>query len=56
MNERLGRVETQLDPTRAVLEAKIDTNLRWIIALQAATWSLLWALKLFGQPIPTRSL
>ena len=34
---RLGRVET-----------KIDSLLRWIIALQVTTWGLIGALKLFG--------
>ncbi len=48
VNERLGRVETKIDTTRAALEAKIDSNLRWIIALQMATWGLIGALKLFG--------
>ena len=48
MNERLGRVEAKIDATRAALEAKIDANLRWIIALQVATWGLIGALKLFG--------
>ena len=48
MNERLGRVEAKIDATRAALEAKIDSNLRWIIALQVATWGLIGALKLFG--------
>ena len=33
----LGRVET-----------KIDSLLRWIIALQVTTWGLIGALKLFG--------
>ncbi len=37
INVRLGRVET-----------KIDSLLRWIIALQVATWGLIGALKLFG--------
>ena len=41
---RLGRIETKID----ALEAKIDSNLRWIIALQVATWGLIGALKLFG--------
>ena len=48
MNELLGRVEAKIDATRAALEAKIDSNLRWIIALQVATWGLIGALKLFG--------
>ncbi len=48
VNERLGRVETKIDATRVALEAKIDSNLRWIIALQMATWGLIGALKLFG--------
>ena len=41
---RLSRIETKID----ALDAKIDSNLRWIIALQVATWGLIGALKLFG--------
>ena len=37
INVRLGRVAT-----------KIDSLLRWIIALQVTTWGLIGALKLFG--------
>ena len=60
---RLGRIETKVDAnresleaqiaaTRVALEDKIDKKfeslLRWVIALQAATWGLIGALKLFG--------
>lgn len=45
---RLGRVETKIDTNRQALETKIDSLLRWIIALQVATWGLIGALKLFG--------
>lgn len=45
---RLGRVETKIDANREALEAKIDSLLRWVIALQVATWGLIGALKLFG--------
>lgn len=45
---RLGRVEAKIDANREVLEAKIDSLLRWVIALQVATWGLIGALKLFG--------
>ena len=56
---RLGRIETKIDAndakidaTRVALEDKIDKKfdslLRWVIALQAATWGLIGALKLFG--------
>ena len=56
---RLGRIETKvdanrevLDATRVALEEKIDKKyeslLRWVIALQAVTWGLIGALKLFG--------
>lgn len=45
---RLGRVEAKIDANREALEAKIDSLLRWVIALQVATWGLIGALKLFG--------
>lgn len=45
---RLGLVETKIDTNRQALETKIDGLLRWIIALQVATWGLIGALKLFG--------
>ena len=56
---RLGRIENKvdanrevLDATRVALEDKIDKKyeslLRWVIALQAVTWGLIGALKLFG--------
>ena len=56
---RLGRIENKvdanrevLDATRVALEEKIDKKyeslLRWVIALQAVTWGLIGALKLFG--------
>ena len=60
---RLGRIETKVDTTREALEAQIaatrvaledkidkkfDSLLRWVITLQAATWGLIGALKLFG--------
>ena len=56
---RLGHIETKvdanrevLDATRVALEDKIDKKyeslLRWVIALQAVTWGLIGALKLFG--------
>ena len=49
---RLGHIETKVDATREALEAKIDKKfkslLRWFIALQAATWGLIGALKVFG--------
>ena len=45
---RLGRVESKIDANRTVLEGKIDSLLRWVIALQVATWGLIGALKLFG--------
>lgn len=45
---RLGRVEAKIDAYREALEAKIDSLLRWVIALQVATWGLIGALKLFG--------
>lgn len=37
INIRLGRVES-----------KLDSLLRWVIALQVTTWGLIGALKLFG--------
>ncbi len=60
---RLGRIETKVDANREALEAQIaatrvaledkidkkfESLLRWFIALQAATWGLIGALKLFG--------
>ena len=45
---RLGRVEAKIDANREALEAKIDSLLRWVIALQVATWGLIGALKLSG--------
>ncbi len=56
---RLGRVETKIDANgqaihdmrkelEAKFEAKTDRLLRWVIALHAATWGLIGALKLFG--------
>ena len=52
LDVRLGRIETKLDAndakidaTRMALEDKIDKKfdslLRWVIALQAATWGLI---------------
>ena len=41
-------LEAKTDANRAVLEGKIDSLLRWVIALQVATWGLIGALKLFG--------
>ena len=42
----------KIDETRAALEDKTDKKfeslLRWVIALQAVTWGLIGALKLFG--------
>ena len=45
-------LEAQIAANREALEDKIDKKfeslLRWVIALQAATWGLIGALKLFG--------
>ena len=48
INIRLSSVESKLDANREALESKIDSLLRWVIALQVATWGLIGALKLFG--------
>lgn len=48
INIRLSSVEAKLDANREALESKIDSLLRWVIALQVATWGLIGALKLFG--------
>ena len=56
---RLGRIENKVDANREVLDAirvaleekidkKYESLLRWVIALQAVTWGLIGALKLFG--------
>ena len=41
-------LEAKIDAYRESLEAKMDRLLRWVIALQVATWGLIGALKLFG--------
>ena len=45
---RLEGIIEQIDGRLGRVETKIDSRLRWIIALQVATWGLIGALKLFG--------
>ena len=45
---RLEGIIEQIDVRLGRVETKIDSLLRWIIALQVATWGLIGALKLFG--------
>ncbi|MXX41224.1 MAG: hypothetical protein F4Y91_13270 [Gemmatimonadetes bacterium] len=45
---RLEGIIEQIDGRLGRVETKIDSLLRWIIALQVATWGLIGALKLFG--------
>lgn len=45
---RLEGIIEQIDVRLGRVETKIDSILRWIIALQVTTWGLIGALKLFG--------
>lgn len=45
---RLEGITEQIDGRLGRVETKIDSLLRWIIALQVTTWGLIGALKLFG--------
>ena len=45
---RLEGITAQIDVRIGRVETKIDSLLRWIIALQVTTWGLIGALKLFG--------
>ncbi len=45
---RLEGIIEQIDVRLGRVETKIDSLLRWIIALQVTTWGLIGALKLFG--------
>ena len=45
---RLEGITEQIDVRLGRVETKIDSLLRWIIALQVTTWGLIGALKLFG--------
>ena len=45
---RLEGIIEQIDARLGRVETKIDSLLRWVIALQVATWGLIGALKLFG--------
>ena len=45
---RLEGIIKQIDVRLGRVETKIDSLLRWIIALQVTTWGLIGVLKLFG--------
>ena len=45
---RLEGIIEQIDVRLGRVKTKIDSLLRWIIALQVTTWGLIGALKLFG--------
>lgn len=45
---RLEGIVEQINIRLGSVESKLDSLLRWVIALQVATWGLIGALKLFG--------